>query len=342
MKLPILPLLALAALVWACYSVVQSQPERLITAPPISPPRSAFAMTVASVGLVEPSSEAISIGSPREAVADVVYVKVGDAVKQNQPLMKLRTREMEAERTVAVAAVAEAEAQTQVAEQQVKVAEAQVQIAEAELAQSRRLLAFATQLKDSRVISDEERTQRAMTVATHEARLLSAKASVASAISSVGSAKAVMRSAQANVAVIDVNLDRSVIKAPIDATVLQVRIRSGEHVSATQDKAWLTIGQTHPLHVRADVDEHEAWRVKPGAKAEAQVRGNPNLKASLTFVRFEPLVIPKQSLTGSATERVDTRVLQIIYRIDDAPSHPLFVGQQMDVFIDCSAEVATR
>jgi multidrug resistance efflux pump len=275
-------------------------------------------------------------------VVDVVHVKVGDAVKKDQPLMKLRTREMEAERTVAVAAVAEAEAQTQVAEQQVKVAEAQVQIAEAELAQSRRLLAFATQLKDSRVISGEERTQRAMTVATHEARLLCAKANVASAMSSVGSAKAVMRSAQANVAVIDVNLDRSVIKAPIDATVLQVRIRAGEHVPATQDKAWLTIGQTQPLHVRADVDEHEAWRVKPGAKAEAHVRGNPSLKAGLTFVRFEPLVIPKQSLTGSATERVDTRVLQVIYRIDDAPSIPLFVGQQMDVFIDSSAEVATR
>ena len=267
MKLPVLPLLALAALVWASYSVVQSQPERLVTEPPIAPPRSAFAQTVAAVGLVEPSSEAISIGSPRAAVVDVVHVKVGDAVKKDQPLMKLRTREMEAERTFAVAAVAEAEAQTQVAEQQVKVAEAQVQIAEAELAQSCRLLAFATQLKDSRVISGEERTQRAMTVATHEARLLCAKANVASAMSSVGSAKAVMRSAQANVAVIDVNLDRSVIKAPIDATVLQVRIRAGEHVPATQDKAWLTIGQTQPLHVRADVDEHEAWRVKPRCAA---------------------------------------------------------------------------
>jgi hypothetical protein len=52
-------------------------------------------------------------------------------------------------------------------------------------------------------------------------------------------------------------------------------------------------------------------------------------------VRFEPFVVPKKSLTGDSTERVDTRVLQVIYRIEDNKL-PLFVGQQMDVFIDAS------
>jgi hypothetical protein len=56
----------------------------------------------------------------------------------------------------------------------------------------------------------------------------------------------------------------------------------------------------------------------------------------LEFVRFEPYVIPKKSLTGDSTERVDTRVLQVIYRIRDGePS--VYVGQQMDVYIDGSA-----
>ena len=342
MKIPMLPLLAVAALAWASYNVVQSQSPRVLTDPPISPPRSTFAQTVAAVGLIEPSSETINIGSPRSAVVDVVYVKAGDEVKKDHPLVKLRTREMEAERAVAASAVAEAEAQTQVAEQQVKVSEAQVKIAEAELAQSRRLLDFATELKDSRVISEEERTQRAMTVATHEARLVAAKAGVAAAVSQVANAKAAHQSALAKLEVIDVDLDRSIIKAPMDATVLQVRVRAGEHVSAPSTSAWLVLGQTQPLHVRAEVDEHEAWRVKSGARAEAQVRGNPALKTRLTFVRFEPLVIPKKSLTGEATERVDTRVLQVIYRMDDSAGKPWFVGQQMDVFIDTSTDVAAR
>jgi predicted lipoprotein len=95
---------------------------------------------------------------------------------------------------------------------------------------------------------------------------------------------------------------------------------------------YLLLGNISPLHIRVDVDEHEAWRVQPNTAAEASVRGNAALRASLRFVRFEPYVIPKASLTGAATERVDTRVLQIIYELDSS-SLRLFPGQQMDVFI---------
>ena len=50
-------------------------------------------------------------------------------------------------------------------------------------------------------------------------------------------------------------------------------------------------------------------------------------------MRFEPLVQPKRALTGDGTERVDTRVLEVIYALaKDAPQP--FVGQQMDVFIE--------
>jgi hypothetical protein len=60
----------------------------------------------------------------------------------------------------------------------------------------------------------------------------------------------------------------------------------------------------------------------------------------LSFVRLEPFVLPKTSLTGVNTERVDTRVVQVIYAID--PENPLvvdskiLVGRLMDVFIDSS------
>ena len=53
----------------------------------------------------------------------------------------------------------------------------------------------------------------------------------------------------------------------------------------------------------------------------------------LEFERVEPYVIPKKSLTGDNTERVDTRVLQVIYSLD-VTDRPVYVGQQLDVFID--------
>ena len=51
------------------------------------------------------------------------------------------------------------------------------------------------------------------------------------------------------------------------------------------------------------------------------------------FVRFELYVMSKRSLTGDSSERVDTRVLQVIDRFN-ADRFPTHVGQQMDVFIE--------
>lgn len=80
--------------------------------------------------------------------------------------------------------------------------------------------------------------------------------------------------------------------------------------------------------------------MRPEAQAYAFVRGNSGLKAELEFVRFEPYVLPKKSLTGDSTERVDTRVLQAIYRLERGKL-PVYVGQQMDVFIEAGATPAS-
>ena len=82
-----------------------------------------------------------------------------------------------------------------------------------------------------------------------------------------------------------------------------------------------------------DVDERGLPRFRPAANAVAYPRGETSQQLRLRFVRLEPLAIPKKALTGDNTERVDTRVLQVIYAMD-TKDRPVFVGQQMDVFID--------
>jgi len=44
--------------------------------------------------------------------------------------------------------------------------------------------------------------------------------------------------------------------------------------------------------------------------------------------------VAKVSLTGASTERVDTRVLQVIYSLQRPENPPLYVGQQVDLFIE--------
>jgi HlyD family secretion protein len=93
----------------------------------------------------------------------------------------------------------------------------------------------------------------------------------------------------------------------------------------------MLMGNTSHLNVRANIDEQDAWRVKAGAAAVASPRGQGAQRYPLHFVRFEPYVIPKKNLTNDATERVDTRVLQVIFALDAAV--PVRAGQQMDVYV---------
>jgi hypothetical protein len=95
----------------------------------------------------------------------------------------------------------------------------------------------------------------------------------------------------------------------------------------------MVVGAVSPLAVRVDIDENDAWRVAPGSRATANLRGNTAISFNLNFSRFEPYVVPKRSLTGESFERVDTRVLQAIFTFDRG-TLPVYVGQLVDVYIE--------
>jgi multidrug efflux pump subunit AcrA (membrane-fusion protein) len=263
---------------------------------------------------VESSTENIAIGSPLSDVVTEVCATVGQTVKTGDPLFKLDNRQRLADLEVRRAGL--------------QVAESEVKVNAALLDDVTRQFKFADSLTNKAAISAEELTRRRSAVETAQARLDAAKAQVASA--------------QAQIKMIETQIERSTVRASVDGEVLQVKIHPGEFAPAGVTATPLVLlGGAKPLYLRVDVDEHEAWRVRPEAKATAAVRGNATLKAPLTFVRFEPFVVPKKSLTGDSTERVDTRVLQVIYRVDDDQLR-LFVGQQMDVFIDAPALAASK
>ena len=95
----------------------------------------------------------------------------------------------------------------------------------------------------------------------------------------------------------------------------------------------MMFGDIDRYQLRVNIAEEDAWRVIKGAPATAFVRGNAAIKIPLTFSYLEPYIVPKELLTGSDTERVDTRVLQIIYTFDPKDL-PVFVGQLLDVYVE--------
>jgi ribosomal protein L19E len=193
---------------------------------------------------------------------------------------------------------------------------------------------FASAQRDETASADARKAEAGLRLA--EAGLASAREQLKVLAASQERARAEREAASAAAEWARVDLDKTVVRARLDATVLSVDLRPGERVGGGPDEPDRTppvrLGQLRPLHVRVDVDEADAWRVAPGAPARAQLRGNPAIAADLAFVRVEPYVRPKRNLASAGPERVDTRVLQAIYAVDPE-AFPARVGQQVDVFI---------
>jgi HlyD family secretion protein len=195
---------------------------------------------------------------------------------------------------------------------QLKLQRAPLAVADAELADLENQLGRAETLARQKVISLDELDRQRFGVRTLRARVAQADAAIK---------------------VSETEIARSRVAAPIDGEILKLNVRAGEFAAGITPEPLLLLGRLVPLHLRVDVDEQDAWRVEPRAKAVAAVRGNPSQQTTLEFVRFEPYVVPKRSLTGGSVERVDTRALQVIYRFKP-DGFPIHVGQQMDVFIE--------
>jgi RND family efflux transporter MFP subunit len=302
----LLPILAAAGFAFASYTVVSSN-KPIPIAPAVAEPASApFKSFIAGSGIVEPKSQNIAIGTPLSGIVKTVAVKVGDKVKAKTPLFYLDDRDTHAELTVKLADLAKAQAG--------------VNEAKASLKDSQSLSDLAEAITDRRAISSEELLKRHNVLMITSAKL--------------HSAEALVQQAEAALVTTQTTLARLVIQAPIDGEVLQINLRPGEFAQAgTLSAPLLVLGNLDQLHVRVDIDENDAWRFDKNSKAVAFLRGNRNFKVDLKLAYVEPYVIPKRSLTGDSTERVDTRVLQALYSFERTQI-PVYVGQQMDVFIE--------
>ncbi|MCX7055157.1 MAG: efflux RND transporter periplasmic adaptor subunit [Proteobacteria bacterium] len=145
--------------------------------------------------------------------------------------------------------------------------------------------------------------------------------------------QAMLEAAKAEIERIRMEIDRRTVRAPVAGRVLQINVRPGESAEAgALGTPLMVVGDDSRLRVRVDIDENDAVRVDPAAAAIAIVRGHPELRVDLHFESIEPYVAPRKTLSGDTTERVDSRVLQVIYSFDRVKL-PVYVGQHLDVFI---------
>jgi len=316
-------------------------------------PQALPAPQIGAVGLVEPSSQEISIGTDISGTVSKVFAVPGVKVSKGDPLFALDSRMAEAVVAQRRRDLAAAEARLALARGRVPGLEAEVQAAltaveaaRAEKDDATDVVRIASGLNSGDTISAREITRRRNVLRTAEARYAEASARLSLAQANLalydeakGGANiaielAAIEQARATLKLAQTDLELRTVNAPIDGEVLRVNINPGEFALAgAVTQPLIVMGRTDPMHVRIDIDEADIARYRPGARAVASLRGDTVRKLRLSFVRAEPLVVPKRALSGLTTERVDTRVMQLIYAIVE-DGLAILPGQQVDVLIE--------
>jgi HlyD family secretion protein len=298
-----LPILAGCGAFLGLFIVFWSQKTVPVAPILLPPPKSPYPNAIAGAGIIEASSQNISIGCPFNEIIDKIYVVEGDSVKEGDLLFQLDLRNFTAQKEVALASL---------------------KAAITDLEDKRTQFTFYERLKNKHAVSEQVYEQ-------YRYALLQAEDAVVVA--------------EKNVELAQTNIDRSIVRAPVAGKILQVNMHVGEIAPVTPfinaQAIWQTaaqgslmlMGTVEPMQVRIDIDEDDAWRYRAGSPATAFVRGNSHINFPLKFLRVEPYVIPKSSFTGETTERVDTRVLQVLYNFEKG-DRPIYVGQILDIFIE--------
>ena len=139
-------------------------------------------------------------------------------------------------------------------------------------------------------------------------------------------------------------LDQYTIKSPINGLVLSVNATEGDYASPQgvydpTTQALLPViqmGIVDPkLQVRCYVDEILVPRMPDSKHLQATlfVRGLTNYAIPLTFVSLQPYTIPNIQLSDERQERVDVRVLPIIFTFKKPTDINIYPGQLVDIYL---------
>jgi HlyD family secretion protein len=306
-----------------------------------APPRAvAF---IAGPGRVEPESEDIRLGSELGGKLRQVSADEGDTVRSGQVLAVLENDDY-------LAAVRLAEADVRMKEaalrklmngarlEERETARALVDEASAVLENARAELARSQHLSESGTISSAEfeRAERAERVAEAQYRQAVERRALVDARpreEDRAMAEAELELARARVAEAQARYDKTLIRSPIDGTVLRRHHRSGESISnsSTLPDPVFTVGNERTLRVRVEIDESDIGRVTLGERAYVSADAYAGRKFWGKVIRISQQLGRKNIRTDEPTERVDNKVLEVLVELEGGTVLP--AGLRVDAYL---------
>ena len=358
MRNKILFTLASIGVLGACVAAYLSGITQPPQPPAFSPAVNPYASGIYAEGMVEsdqPSGENINIYPEVSGTVKQILVAEGQEVKKGMILLSMddsiqraTVEQLQSQAEAALTLLNELKAQPRkealdVAEAQVVSAQAMLKTAQDELDKQR----FAYDANPKAVSRDAldsaanaVATARAnLEVACRQRDLTKAGAWVYDINNQERQYNALTKSYSSASAL----LSKYTLRAPKDGIVLAINPTVGSFVSAqgaydtyTQGMdPVLVLGSGHEhLNVRCYVDEILVPRLPDPSRMKAQmsVRGS-TVKLPLEYVRMQPVVSPKIELSDQRLERVDVRVLPVIFRLEKPKALNIYPGQLVDVYI---------
>ncbi len=348
MKRKTLILVGVIAFTLAVLISVISVRSRAASAAQSATPVSQVPKLIAGPGRVEPVSEDIKLGSELSGKLKSVNVEEGDVIHKGQVLAVLENDDYKAQ-----VASAEAEVRTKDAtlrkvlngarRQERSEALSTVRAAEAVMENARAQKDRYQKLFEAGVVSREEaeRYSREYNVARAQYQESVEHHSLVddhAREEDEAFARADLQLAQARLEEARARYDKTLIKSPIDGTVLRKHHRNGESVSnsSTVPDPILTIGDKEVLRVRMDVDETDVDRVHVGQKAYVVADAYGKQEFWGRVVRVGQQLGPKNVRTDEPTERVDRKILETLVELDKGVQLP--VGLRVDTYVVTDGE----
>jgi HlyD family secretion protein len=333
-----------------------------ITQPPLppafAPPSNPYPTGIYAEGIVEsdqPSGENINIYPEVAGTVKKILVAEGQEARKGQSLLliddSVQRATVEQQQAQAEAArVTLEELRAQPRKETLDVSKAQVDAAQASLKTARDELLkqeTAYELNPKSISKDAldsaanaaEVARTNLEVAKRQYDLTKAGAWIYDINNEEKTYNALQKASESSSAL----LAKYMLVAPRDGVVLAVNVTPGSYVSTQGVYDQYTQGATpllqlgspqEWLNVRCYVDEILVPRLPGPAKIKAQmsVRGS-STKISMQYVRVQPFVSPKIELADQKAERVDVRVLPVIFKVKKPADMNLYPGELVDVYI---------
>jgi HlyD family secretion protein len=297
-------------------------------------------VVAAAPGRIEGSQEPVSVGASITGIVEKVTVRQGDPVSAGDLLVRIACHDLEAQLAARDAEHDAAEAFYRklvngARPEDIDIAQAELKLAEARLLEAQTRMTRSVTLFDRNAVSQatrdiDERDVRVATAQVEVARLRLRLLKAGTREEEVAEAKAKKIAAKHSVDATKAELAKCEVRSPVAGIVLRKPVSEGELVSLFYPRPLVTISEIRKYRVRAEVDEHDVPRIRPGQDVEIVVNASSPDRLRGRVSRIAPAMGRRQILTSDPADKSDRDVMEVTVDLQSKPEY-LPIGLRVSV-----------